>query len=295
MTDSTEANEPQPAPEPAVPGSSAPEPEGSATPETHESEPAPEPESPGTTEAQDTPSPGWYPDPNAGGANLMRYWDGDAWTDRVQGGSEVSTTRRTADERKVILSQQLQTAAARGLRIESQSDFQAVLVEGKPVNHTLHAILTIFTCLLWGGRLGDHRRDRRREAANGGGGRVWQCHLATARQGLALLPRESCWRARRRCRPRPRSPLSTGRWWSCVAPCLASARFTGRSATTAPAAEWAGPSCFCGAAAYGRRSGQIPRLPSSSPPSSAWRSGRCVRPSGESLFPCPSQPSNPQE
>ena len=133
MTDSTEANEPQPAPEAAAPGSSAPEPESPATPEAH-----------------DTPSPGWYPDPNAGGANLMRYWDGGAWTDRVQGGSEVSTTRRTADERKVILSQQLQTAAARGLRIESQSDFQAVLVEGKPVNHTLHAILTIFTCLLWG-------------------------------------------------------------------------------------------------------------------------------------------------
>ncbi len=150
MTDSTEANEPQPAPGPAAPDSSAPEPEDAATPETHESEPAPEPDSPGAPEAHDTPSPGWYPDPNAGGANLMRYWDGGAWTDRVQGGSEVSTTRRTADERKVILSQQLQTAAARGLRIESQSDFQAVLVEGKPVNHTLHAILTIFTCLLWG-------------------------------------------------------------------------------------------------------------------------------------------------
>jgi pyruvate/2-oxoglutarate dehydrogenase complex dihydrolipoamide acyltransferase (E2) component len=150
MPDSTEADEPQPAPEPAVPGSSAPEPDGPATPETHESEPAPESEGPGTPEAHDTPSPGWYPDPNAGGANLMRYWDGGAWTDRVQGGSEVSTTRRTADERKVILAQQLQTAAARGLRIESQSDFQAVLVEGKPVNHTLHAILTIFTCLLWG-------------------------------------------------------------------------------------------------------------------------------------------------
>jgi len=80
----------------------------------------------------------------------MRFWDGEAWTDRVQGGNEVSATRRTADERKVIFAQQLQTAAARGLRIESQSDFQAVLVEGQPVNHVLHAILTIFTCLLWG-------------------------------------------------------------------------------------------------------------------------------------------------
>jgi hypothetical protein len=123
MTDSTEAQEPQPTPEPDGP----PGPEASAT-----------------------PSPGWYPDPNAGGANLMRYWDGAAWTDRVSEGSGVDTTRRTADERKVILAQQLQTAAARGRRIESQSDFQAILVEGKPVNNVLHAILTIFTCLLWG-------------------------------------------------------------------------------------------------------------------------------------------------
>lgn len=135
MADSTEANEPDSAPQSAA-----------------SEQPAPESPAPGAAEPDPTttPSPGWYPDPNAGGANLMRYWDGAAWTDRVQGGSEVSTSRRSADERKVILAQQLQTAAARGLRIESQSDFQAVLVEGQPVNHTLHAILTIFTCLLWG-------------------------------------------------------------------------------------------------------------------------------------------------
>jgi hypothetical protein len=125
MEEPTEVNEPESTPEP----------------------PAPDPADP---EQPSTPSPGWYPDPNAGGANLMRYWDGAAWTDQVHGGSEVSTTRRTDDERKVLLAQQLQTGAARGLRIESQSDFQAVLVEGKPVNHVLHAILTIFTCLLWG-------------------------------------------------------------------------------------------------------------------------------------------------
>jgi hypothetical protein len=80
----------------------------------------------------------------------MRYWDGAAWTDRVSEGSSVNSTRRTADERKAILAQQLQTAAARGRRIESQSEFQAVLVEGKAINNVLHAILTIFTCLLWG-------------------------------------------------------------------------------------------------------------------------------------------------
>jgi hypothetical protein len=125
MAEPTEANEPETTPEPPAPG-------------------------PAETEQSSTPSPGWYPDPNAGGANLMRYWDGGAWTEQVQGGSEISATRRSDDERKVILAQQLQTAAARGLRIESQSDFQAVLVEGKAVNHVLHAILTIFTCLLWG-------------------------------------------------------------------------------------------------------------------------------------------------
>lgn len=110
----------------------------------------PDPDGPPGPDASASPSSGWYPDPNAGGANLMRYWDGAAWTDHVHGGSEVNTTHRTADERKVILAQQLQTAAARGRRIESQSEFQAVLVEGKPINHVLHAILTIFTCLLWG-------------------------------------------------------------------------------------------------------------------------------------------------
>jgi hypothetical protein len=122
MSDSSEDQEPKAARDPIPPG-----------PETAAS-----------------PTPGWYPDPNAGGANLMRYWDGTAWSDRVSEGSSVNTTRRSADERKAILAQQLQTAAARGRRIESQSEFQAVLVEGQPVNNVLHAILTIFTCLLWG-------------------------------------------------------------------------------------------------------------------------------------------------
>lgn len=98
-----------------------------------------------------TPAEGWYPDPNSPGSTQMRYWNGEAWTDKVKAGQvHVSSERRSRDERKAILAQQLQSAAARGLRIESQSDYQAVLVEGKPVNNTLHAILTIFTCLLWG-------------------------------------------------------------------------------------------------------------------------------------------------
>lgn len=94
-------------------------------------------------------APGWYPDPNS--PNQQKYWDGATWSDKVMpAGAPVSTIRRSADERKAMLAQQVQQAVGRGLRIESQSDFQAVLIDGKPVNHTLHAILTIFTCLLWG-------------------------------------------------------------------------------------------------------------------------------------------------
>lgn len=75
---------------------------------------------------------------------------GEQIADTGGAASTVDTTRRSADERKALLAQQLQQASARGLRIESQTEFQAVLVEGKPVNHVLHAILTVFTCLLWG-------------------------------------------------------------------------------------------------------------------------------------------------
>lgn len=94
----------------------------------------------------EAPSEGWYQDPNSPGQE--RYWDGSQWTKEVR--TPVSTTKRSLEERKAMLAQQVQQAVGRGLRVESQSDFQAVLVEGKPVNHTLHAILTIFTCLLWG-------------------------------------------------------------------------------------------------------------------------------------------------
>jgi hypothetical protein len=65
-------------------------------------------------------------------------------------GPPVSTTQRSPEERRAILAQQLQQAATRQLRVESSTEYQAVLVEGKPINHTLHAILTIFTCLVWG-------------------------------------------------------------------------------------------------------------------------------------------------
>jgi hypothetical protein len=97
---------------------------------------------------EETPA-GWFQDPNV--PNQQRYWDGSSWTDQTkEGAAGVSTTKRSADERKALLAQQIQSASARGLRVESQSEFQAVMVEGQPVNHVLHAIITFFTCGLWG-------------------------------------------------------------------------------------------------------------------------------------------------
>jgi hypothetical protein len=48
-----------------------------------------------------------------------------------------------------MLADAVQRQVVQGGRVESQSDFQAVLIHGKSVNHVLHVLLAIFTCGLW--------------------------------------------------------------------------------------------------------------------------------------------------
>jgi hypothetical protein len=60
-------------------------------------------------------------------------------------GEAISDERRT-----VILDWKINEYVAEGWRLESRSPTQAVMGRGEPVNHVLHAILTVFTCLLWG-------------------------------------------------------------------------------------------------------------------------------------------------
>lgn len=62
----------------------------------------------------------------------------------------MTSAPKSAEERKELLARQVAVLVARGRRVESQSDFQAVLVQGQRPNHTLHAILTIFTACIWG-------------------------------------------------------------------------------------------------------------------------------------------------
>jgi hypothetical protein len=58
--------------------------------------------------------------------------------------------RKTAEERKELMARTVTGQIATGARVESQSDYQAVVVKGKPVNHVLHLILTLVTLTFWG-------------------------------------------------------------------------------------------------------------------------------------------------
>jgi hypothetical protein len=55
----------------------------------------------------------------------------------------------SSSERQAKLSGVLQRELEAGWRIESQTEFGAVLVKGSRVNHILHLLLTVFTLGLW--------------------------------------------------------------------------------------------------------------------------------------------------
>lgn len=52
-------------------------------------------------------------------------------------------------ERRAILAERIQEQARKGYRIESQQDFQAIMVKGHRPNHILHLLLTVLTVGLW--------------------------------------------------------------------------------------------------------------------------------------------------
>ncbi|WP_326652579.1 MULTISPECIES: hypothetical protein [unclassified Streptomyces] len=62
-------------------------------------------------------------------------------------GAEESTPDET--RRRLILDWAVNQRIASGWRVESRSETQAVMVRGEPVNHVLHAILSLVTCFLW--------------------------------------------------------------------------------------------------------------------------------------------------
>jgi hypothetical protein len=66
---------------------------------------------------------------------------------------EASTTEavavKTPEQRKELLARAIASEIAQGARVESQSDYQAVMIKGKGPNHVLHLILTLVTFGLW--------------------------------------------------------------------------------------------------------------------------------------------------
>lgn len=61
----------------------------------------------------------------------------------------VSQVARAPEERKALLANALQGQVASGGRIESQGEFQAVVVRGHRPNHLLHFLIGVFTLGLW--------------------------------------------------------------------------------------------------------------------------------------------------
>jgi hypothetical protein len=58
-------------------------------------------------------------------------------------------TVMSPDQRRSILAGAIQEELARGGRLQSQTDFSAVVVHGKPVNHVLHLLLSVLLIGLW--------------------------------------------------------------------------------------------------------------------------------------------------
>jgi hypothetical protein len=61
----------------------------------------------------------------------------------------TTTPRKSADERKEALGRTIHTQVAQGARVESQGDYQGILVKGHRPNHVLHLILGFFTLGVW--------------------------------------------------------------------------------------------------------------------------------------------------
>ncbi len=57
---------------------------------------------------------------------------------------------KSSDERKAALARTIANIVAQGRRVESQSEYQAVLVRGRHVRHVLHFVLTVITVGVWG-------------------------------------------------------------------------------------------------------------------------------------------------
>ena len=57
--------------------------------------------------------------------------------------------KASENEKANKLALAISTEVSKGWRVESQSQIQAVLVKGKPINNTLHIVLSVLTVGTW--------------------------------------------------------------------------------------------------------------------------------------------------
>lgn len=62
---------------------------------------------------------------------------------------DTSTPQIADNARIALLDAEVADWIREGWRVESRSDFQAVMVSGKSVNHLLHLVLALVTAGLW--------------------------------------------------------------------------------------------------------------------------------------------------
>lgn len=63
--------------------------------------------------------------------------------------AEAPPRRRSLEERKELLGRHVAMLVVQQRRVESQGDFNAVLVQGHKPNHVLHLLVTLVSCGLW--------------------------------------------------------------------------------------------------------------------------------------------------
>jgi hypothetical protein len=63
--------------------------------------------------------------------------------------AESAVATRTFEQRKEALATAVANSVRDGWGVQSQTDFQAVLVKGSKPNHVLHLLLTLLTLGLW--------------------------------------------------------------------------------------------------------------------------------------------------
>ncbi len=61
----------------------------------------------------------------------------------------TTSSERTPEERRAALAQHVASYVSNTYRVESQTDYQAIVVYGRRPNHLLHFLLSCFTFGLW--------------------------------------------------------------------------------------------------------------------------------------------------